>query len=42
MEDNPNRWNSTLTEILLVVLTNRSQLYIFSERYQDFVKLTNT
>ena len=29
---------STLREILLVVLTKRSQLYIFSKRYQKFCK----
>ena len=28
----------TLREILLIVLTKRSQLYIFSKRYQKFCK----
>ena len=30
--------NINLREILLVVLTKRSQLYIFSKRYQKFCK----
>ena len=30
---------NTLREILLVVLTKRSQLYIFSNRYQKFCKI---
>ena len=35
-----SRWTAetTLREILLVVLTKRSQLYIFSKRYQKFCK----
>ena len=33
-----NKAISTLREILLIVLTKRSQLYSFSKRYQKFCK----
>ena len=36
--ENQAHTTHTLREILLVVLTKRSQLYIFSKRYQKFCK----